>query len=242
LFISRGCPENKIFIIMNSPMERIFRLREEMPAQSSYARGDRFTLMYHGGIFERSGIDVGLKAISLLRRDIPNLEFRVFGSGDYIETFRELVQKYGLQDIVKYFGSVPLETIAQEICSIHVGIIPNKKNPFTDLNFPVRIFEYLSLHKPVVVPKTQGILDYFTNDSIFLFEAGNAESLAEAILRIYRNSLYTKQVMERSLKVYECYRWERQRRQLVKLVNGLVKRKAGLKLPTTDQKMNNRLL
>lgn len=221
LFISRGCPKEKIFIVMNSPMEKIFNQGKDIPSQSEHESNNRFVIMYHGGIFERSGIDIGLEAIASLRTEIPNLEFRVFGSGDYTEKFQKLVEDHGLQNIVKYFGSVPLETISQEIRSINVGIIPNKKNAFTDLNFPVRIFEYLSLSKPVIVPKTQGIQDYFDEDSIFFFEAGNTESLAKIILDIYRKPSLTNQVIERSIRVYNQYRWELQRKILVKLVKGL---------------------
>jgi glycosyltransferase involved in cell wall biosynthesis len=126
-----------------------------------------------------------------------------------------------MTDIAKYKGSVPLEEISREISTIDAGIIPNRKSPFTELNMPVRIFEYLSLHKPVIVPRTQGIRDYFDEDSIFFFEAGDAQSLAKVILEIYSDPARRRRVTEQGVTIYARYRWELQSRSLVELVSGL---------------------
>ena len=84
-----------------------------------------------------------------------------------------------LQDVVTYHGPVSNQEIARAIGTIDLGIIPNRKGPFTDLNFPVRIFEYLALNKPVIVPRTPGILDYFDENNMHFFEAGNVDSPSE---------------------------------------------------------------
>jgi len=225
LFISRGCPADKISIVMNCPVEKIFQQPDCSLPDSGDGHADRFVLMYHGAIFERHGLDTALDALVLLRDRIPRLEFRVFGVGDFTDQFLELVDKHGLRDVVKYGGLVSWETIFREIRTIDIGIIPNKRSPFTEINMPVRIFEYLCLGKPVIVPRTKGILDYFDEDSIFFFEAGNAGSLAERIFEIYKNPTHTQQLIERGRRVYDSYRWELQGRHLVELVNGLMDRK-----------------
>ena len=106
---------------------------------------------------------------------------------------------------------------------VDVGIIPNKRSPFTNLNMPVRIFEYLCLGKPVIVPKTQGIMDYFDESSQFFFEPGDAESLTNVIREIYRGPARRQEVTERGVNVYTKYRWELQRQFFLELVNGLLK-------------------
>jgi glycosyltransferase involved in cell wall biosynthesis len=221
LFISRGCPEEKISIVMNAPLEKIFHMEGEDVRRPPAADPSRFVLLYHGGIFERHGLDTGLEALDSLRGKIPNLELRVFGLGDFTERFLELVDRRGMRDMVTYHGyATPME-IAREIRSIDAGIIPNKKSKFIDLNMPVRIFEYLSLGKPVIVPRTRGIMDYFDDDSIFFFEAGDAASLAKAVLELYTDAEKRRQVTERGVRIYTGHRWELQRKHLVGLVEGL---------------------
>jgi len=64
----------------------------------------------------------------------------------------ETVKAKGLHDIVHYFGARRLEDLVREIEACDVGVIPNQRNPFTDINTPTRIFEYLALGKPVIAP------------------------------------------------------------------------------------------
>lgn len=222
LFVMRGCPERKIHIVMNSPQEDIFCRNDVQGIPSAMEREKRFIMMYHGTIVERHGLDTALMAISSLKDKIPGLLFHVYGEGDFVHSFLELVNELGLQNIVRYHGQVSLETIAERIFSIDVGVIPNKRSPFTEINMPTRIFEYLCMRKPVVVPRTQGIGDYFDEESIYFFEPGNSGSLAEAILRIYSEPNHCREVMAKAEDIYQNHRWHVQREYFVKQVAGLV--------------------
>lgn len=219
LFLSRGCPERKIHIVMNSPQENIFK--EGLPLQTR-AHPEKFVIMFHGLIADRSGLDTALEAILLINNKIPNLKFEVYGDGDFLNQFMNLVEELNLKSIVHFYGYRPLEVIAEAIRKIDLGIIPNKMSPFTNLNLPTRIFEYLSMAKPVIAPRTNGILDYFDEDSIFFFEAGNARHLAEKIVQVYRDPEGCKKVLSKGLKIYNKYRWEVQKNHLIKLVRSLV--------------------
>ena len=78
-------------------------------------------------------------------------------------------------------GSRRLEDLVPEIDKCDLGVIPNHRNAFTDINTPTRIFEYLASGKPVIAPSTQGIQDYFNKESLIFFEAGDAGDLAQQI-------------------------------------------------------------
>lgn len=222
IFILRGCPERKICIVMNSPCEKIFR-NDMATADKVIERKDgQFVIMYHGLVAERSGLDTALRAMILLRGKIPNLAFHVFGAGDFLEEFLRLVDKLNLAEMVAYHGVVSLEIIAQAIRSIDVGIIPNRMTPFTNLNLPTRIFEYLFVAKPVIAPRTKGILDYFDESSLFFFDPGDPQSLADRILEVFKNSAQCRGVVKQGLKIYQAYRWELQREHFIKVVRSLI--------------------
>jgi len=222
LFSSRSCPRNKIHIIMNSPDEKYFFIKDKISSGNMKSYNRNFTIMFHGSILKRSGIDISLYAISYLRNFIPNIIFKVFGTGDYVDELLSKVKQLKLSSIVKYHGYVPYEQLPIEILNCDLGLISNEPGPFTEINLPTRIFEYLCIQKPVVVPKTRGILDYFSEESIFFHQPGNAQDLANVILKIYKNPEKAKKILANGITVYLQYRWSLQREYFIKIVEELI--------------------
>lgn len=218
LFIQRGSPPDKIHIVMNSPQEDIFQPADTHPE----GRNDGFVIMYHGTIAERNGLGFALDAIDRLRATIEKLQFVVYGEGDYLDRFLAKVEALKLSDCVSYRGHVPLETIAREIPRADIGLIPNIRSPFTELNLPTRIFEYLAVGRPVIAPRTKGILDYFDDKSLFLFEPGEVESLVECISAVYSDHKRLEQVYLAGEKIYQNYRWELQSKHFTKIVQNVL--------------------
>lgn len=206
---------------MNSPDEKIFN-KENPGTDTEPDNINSFIVMCHGFIAERNGLGTALEAINIVRDKITGIIFNIYGEGDFMDQFLNRVEELNLKDIVKYHGVVPLEIIAEKIKSINIGIVPNNKTPFTDINLPTRIFEYLSMGKPVIAPRTRGILDYFSDDSIFFFEPGNMESLAEKIIESHDNPEYTQSVLNRGISVFQKYRWEIEKKHYVDLVKKLI--------------------
>ena len=219
-FISRGCPPDKINIVMNSPQESIFnKLVSKLKEKSDEKK---YIVMYHGIIITRYGFEELLNAVRLLKDKIPGLELRVYGTGEDLPLFLELVKKLNLENVIKYFGQVSIEKIVEIIPECDVGVIPNRLGPFTKINFPTRIFEYLHLKRPVVVPRTQGIRDYFDEGSIFYFDAGDAENLANVIFSIYSDSGKTEEIINKGYEIYQKHRWEIQSKNLLKIYDELL--------------------
>ena len=136
-----------------------------------------------------------------------------------------------------YLGPRSLEGLVSEIEECDVGIIPNRRSAFSEINTPTRIFEYLALGKPVIAPRTPGIQDYFSPGSLFFFESGNSKELARKIEYVafhYREAIETAQ---RGQRVYLAHTWSKERLTLVNLVSRLLKqdklRQVGLE---TDDK------
>ena len=219
-FISRGCPPDKIHIVMNSPQESIFN--KFIAGSKENSDENKYVVMFNSIIIERYGFEELLNAVNLLKEKIPGLELRVFGSGEDLSLFLEMVQKLKLDKIVKYYGQVSLEKIVEVIPVCEIGIIPNRLGPFTQINFPTRIFEYLHMKKPVVVPRTQGIKDYFDEESIFYFDAGNADSLADVMFSIYTDPEKTLEVVNKGYEIYQRHRWESQSKNLIDIYEKLL--------------------
>ncbi len=150
IFCARGCPPEKIKIIMNSPDEAVFK---PVPAAAKATAGQRakpeFRLMYHGLIVERHGLDTAFEAVNRLAKDLPEIALDLFGERNaYLDRILADAKKAGLNGRIRYHGMRRLDDMPAAIQEADLGIIPNSRTPFTEVNFPTRIFEYLCLGKP----------------------------------------------------------------------------------------------
>ncbi|MEY4916438.1 MAG: hypothetical protein RL616_351 [Verrucomicrobiota bacterium] len=223
LFTSRSCGTEKIETVMNSPETKIFNPAKYPALTRTTATNRPFILMYHGLLVERHGLDVAIRAVAKLRPTIPGIELHMFGEPtDYSVKIDELVRELGLEAVVKSHGFKKLDEIAGCISGIDVGVIPNRSSSFTQINFPTRIFEYLAMHKPVIVPGTTGIRDYFTDDNILFFEAGNVDNLASKIEWAYTHPAELQAMMQRGRVIYDEYCWDSEEKRLTTLVSKLI--------------------
>jgi glycosyltransferase involved in cell wall biosynthesis len=222
LFAERSCKAEKIGVVMNAPDARIFGYRTVETATQPIKSDRPFVIMYHGSLVERNGVGLAVDAMARVRHSITNAELRIYGrKTDYLESVMRKVKDQGLDSCVKYLGSRTLEQLVQDIADCDIGVIPNQRNPFTDINTPTRIFEFLAIGKPVIAPRTRGIEDYFDSQSIILFEAGNPDDLAARLKYCYQHAAKTLEITKRGQHVYLQHSWERERQELVTLVSGL---------------------
>src|SRR6267143_3690799 len=217
LFASRSCRPDKIRVVMNSPDESIFTFRP-VPSPSAPGRSQTspFVIMYHGSLVERNGLDLAIEALARVRPSVPNAELRIYGAATpFLERVKESVGAKGMQEAVHYLGPKRAEEIAEAIEACDVGIIPNHRSIFTELNTPTRIFEYLALGKPVIAPRAPGITDYFDDDSLIVFELGDAEDLARRIEYVFFHGNDTTEIVKRGQEVYRAHAWREERQTLV---------------------------
>lgn len=223
LFTARSCPGEKIEVIMNSPDENIFRFRERA---TGAAEGPvtQAVIMYHGALVERHGLDVAVQALRRVRAVVATAELRVCGAPTpFLDAVMCSLKELGLEKAVKYMGPKTLDEIVEEIDRCDVGVIPNRRSAFTEINMPTRIFEYLARGKPVIAPRTAGIRDYFKEDQIVFFEPDDPEDLASKLRWVLTEKHAADEVVRRGQRVYQNHQWCEQRARFVGLIAALVK-------------------
>lgn len=223
LFISRGCPQSKIHVVMNLPQDSVFGGNPADTNLDVTRRKNSFVIMYHGTVVERNGLGVALEAIEHIRDRIPNLVFEVYGEGDFVRQFLELSRAKNLENIINYHGFAAHDKVAQAIQRADVGLIPNMATVLWQYVTPTRMFEYLYLGKPVIVPRTEAIVDCFDDESVYLFESGNADSLADVLLEVYANPRRVQAVLARGVSICKSkYSWVTEKQRFVHIVQGLL--------------------
>ena len=217
LFVSRSCAAAKVSVVMNSPDERIFRtVPPKVRNRQSNEMNAPFVIMYHGTLVERNGVDLAVEALMKLRQSVPGAELRIYGPRTpFLDQVMLTVSEKDLEKAVYYLGPRRLEELVEAIADCDVGVIPNKRSIFTELNTPTRIFEYLAGGKPVVAPRAPGIQDYFSEDSLVFFDLGNADDLAQKLTWVADHPKEVFQITTRGQAVYEAHSWTKEKERLL---------------------------
>jgi glycosyltransferase involved in cell wall biosynthesis len=158
-----------------------------------------------------------------VRKTIPSVRLKVCGERTaFFDEVMKSAQQRGLDRSVDYLGPCNLNEIVQAIEDCDLGIIPNHRNIFTEINTPTRIFEYLALAKPVIAPKAQGIQDYFGDNDLIFFQLGDADDLARKIEFAYSHPVDVAETVKRGQAVYLSHTWSRERLGLLNSIGELL--------------------
>lgn len=219
VFCERGCPPPKIQIIMNTPDEKIFK--PAAPADESVAASPvklEFRLMFHGLFAERHGLKTAIEAVDRLSGEIPGAVLYLYGQQNtHLEKILDAAKRMGLHDRIRYQGFCRLDDIPAAIQKADLGLVPNGRTPFTEINFPTRIFEFLCMGKPVIAPDTKGIRDYFDETQILFFEPDCADDLGRVIRWVHEHPEETALFVKRGREVYNRWTWSQENRRFLRL-------------------------
>ena len=220
ILVKRGIPSAKITVLLNSPDNTIFSSTEGKIRNHDSTNGKEFKIVYHGTIDKMAGVDLVIKAISRLLDEIPNPNFYVIGRNGNIDELEKLSRRLDLKEHVYFSNGVyPVEVIPKLLYAMDLGIVSNRKSIATDLALPVKLIEYVIMGIPVVAPRLKTIEYYFSDNMVGYFEPDNVDSMAGAILKLYKDK---KRRLNQSLKAMsflDNYNWEKHQELLINLYN-----------------------
>lgn len=209
-----------VSVVLNVPDERVFqRPPNDLAVQKSQ---DQFSLLYTGTISARYGLDIAVEAVAQLRDKIPGLRLRLVGEGDDLPQLREMVDRFGLNDVVRFHPPVPLSEVPALIAQSDLGISPHVGDSFTELYFSTKVAEFVNLGLPTVVTRTQTMERYFDPGIVRYCESGSVESFANAVLELYQNPQLRAQMSENCRKFSEKWRWADEKEKYLGVIRHLV--------------------
>ena len=213
LFDTRSGHPEKICVIMNSPDETVFDPHRFAPGQNEQDTPGEFRLMHHGLIAYQHGIDLLVEAVAQVRPKIPAIRLDIYGAPTpFSATALETAERLGVAEVVHYHGEKTQLEIADAIRRCHLGVVPNRRSAFTEINFPTRLFEYLAMRRPVLAPSTQGIRDYFSPDQLLMFNPDNPSDLAAKILWAWENPQALELLVDQGNQSYRRHVWSGEKR------------------------------
>ncbi len=221
--IERGQPPDRVDVVMNLPDEELFAPR--LPQVREHP--EPLTLVYHGTITHRYGIDVLLDAMARVceRR---RAHLILHGRGEYLATVEQRIAELGIGDAVELStGLVPTGELPAIIGRADIGIVPNRRDVFTDGILPTKLMEYAALGIPAIVSRTSAVEAHFTDEMVRLVEPGDSDALADAILALADDPERRAELARNAQAFSAAHRWSDEAERYVAIVESLVRRGAG---------------
>lgn len=183
-----GVSYGKITIIENT--EPIVEEYETIPVdkgiQNQYS--GEFVVLYVGGFGGRGdhrGLTTAVKAMPEVLNQLPNTRLLLVGKGSIRKILNQMIQERSIEDRVTFVDWIPQQAIRSYIAVSSVCLIPYNLTPNTEASCPNKLFQYMSMGKPVVVSSCESLKRYIAETGAgMVFQAGDERDLARTIVRL----------------------------------------------------------
>lgn len=218
--IERGLDPAKLLVLHNCPDEEIFEGAEPV----SRPAGDAFSIVHHGTLVQRYGVDVLLEAFTLVAPRLPNARLDVFGEGDARPALQARAARAELAGRVTFHGDVLQDELVSALAQADLCAVPNRSDPFTDLLLPTKLLEALRMGVACVASATPTIAQAFSSQEVRLVPPGDPAALAEAILELASDAEGRLVLARAGRAAAERYRWSVEKDRLLELYRELTGR------------------
>jgi glycosyltransferase involved in cell wall biosynthesis len=213
--VLEGCME-KVSVIALGIDIAAFRPREE-PLQ-----GDIFFLSVLDEYHRYKGLEHLLKALKILKQEMPDVRLLVGGNGCLVDYYRSLTESLGLGMNVRFTGFIPAERLQEYYNGCRLFVLPSTDS--TREGFGIVPLEAMSCGKPVITTEIVGIAEEIKKSgSGLVVSRGNEVDLAKAMLYILENEDLAKKMGTSGRRlIEERYSWRRIAEEMEKVYIGLV--------------------
>ena len=187
----------------------------------------KFDLVYRGGLSERAGTFVLLKAVRLLKERGTPVRLLMFGYADNKQTeqmVRDSVLSMGIENLVTLQGVIPHDDMAATLCQARIAVCPLQRIPKFLNNIPVKVFESWACGLPVIATDLPPIRPFF-GAALYgaLVKPGDAYGLANAVARMLKSPQLAEEYGCRARRaVAERYNSDLEIRKLLSFYKGVL--------------------
>lgn len=138
-----------------------------------------------GSFYAYEGLDLLVESLPRVLSRVPEARVLLVGGGPQDQAIREQVKRMGLEDKVVMTGRVPHQDVKQYYDIIDVLAYPRHPMRLTDLVTPLKPLEAMAQGRVLVASDVGGHKELIQDGRTgSLFRAGNADSLADAIVQL----------------------------------------------------------
>ncbi len=186
---------------------------------------NRIDLFYVGGVSFERGIDVIVKALSILKKHNVDVHFHCIGSlYDNMKTRIEEIENYNdVKENITFYGKMKLDEAYKISLKCHIGLsilkpIENYKNSYS-----TKVFEYMAIGMPVITSDFELYKNVVeSNKCGYCINPENADQLTSVILEFEKKPELLKKMGKCGILASEkLFNWNTEAQKLVEFYNKL---------------------
>lgn len=212
-----GIDNNKVFVVPNTGT--LSFAQESINETVLKRMAGTFNLLYVGDTSLRRGTDDAIRAVALLKSQVPEIRLWIVGKSSADPLLTQLANELGVTDSVSFEGWQDQSLFATFMTGAHICLSPLKRNPHHDTTFANKLFQYMAMGRAVVVSDCVAQQRVVEDEQCGLvYQAGNVAMLAEKILTLYQDSVLLQTLGERGRRaVEERWNWEKTSEPLLEM-------------------------
>lgn len=192
--VELGIPKEKI--IISSPGINL----SKMPARVKLSSLPPASFGFFGVLEPYQGVDILIKAFSIVSATVPNSKLYVIGTGTMKTSLRQLANDLGLSGNVLFVDPVDREVLWREYFpKFRIVVIPRPKSVSSTL-VPMKLIESLSAGKVVITTPIKTI-EHIIESCVIIVPPSDPKSLAAAMLKIVGNEDLQTELSQKSVEV-----------------------------------------
>lgn len=152
---AKGIPREKIVLLPDWVMPELYDPAkiDRAAARQQYELEGRFVVSFLGNFGLLMGIESILETARIVQEQDPNVLFLFVGKGAALPMMEDFIQKHNLQN-VRIIPYRPREEVPAMLQASDVLIVTYMKSDLTMITVPSKIYEYLSIARPIVAGVT----------------------------------------------------------------------------------------
>ena len=176
---------------------------------------DRKILLYLGALEPYKGVDLLIKSLPKIARDIEDVKLIIAGTGKMNDELKNLANKLKVERYIQFVGFVKESLKPFYYKSAEIFVLPSISRLEC---FGIVNLEAMACSTPVIASRITGIPEIVENGKNgLLVPPGDSEALANAIIYLLENEEARKKMGKSGRKKVEDYSWEKIAEQTEKI-------------------------
>lgn len=179
----------------------------------------RNTVMTISRLVPKNGVDILIRAIAEVKKEIPDIQCRIAGDGPERAALVALAGELGVRDAVVFLGTMPHEQLPEQLYHADVFVRMSRSEGMGNA-----FVEAIAAGVPVIGTRVGGITDIIEDGNTGLFAAvDDPADCANKIIRLLREAPYAEAMAARAReKILHRFDWDSIADQYRKIFHNLL--------------------
>jgi glycosyltransferase involved in cell wall biosynthesis len=184
---------------------------------------DYFVLLYLGDTGLRRGLITAIESVSKLAKEIKNIKLVIVGTSSAGSLLQEKVEELQIENYVDFEGWQNVSLFPSYIKASSICISPLHKNKHHDTTYANKIFQYMSLGKPLLISDVTAQKSIVKRANCGLtHRAEDRVDFTKQVLEMYANTSLTDEYgVNGKIFIENEFTWEQTSKNLLHLYDNL---------------------